>query len=123
MLHPAVGKVEIVGDGRILGSKRVNLLDVRHYTVALTMPADAEHCIIDCLVICLQHMAGYLEVAEAVDLGMKQFLNRDALNSVVFLKIFLYVFNVLQLVEEPPVNLRELADAVNVKAFLQRLGY
>src|SRR5659263_115674 len=123
MLHPAVGKVEIVGDCRVFGSKRVNLLDVRHDTVTLTMPADTEHGIIDRFVICLQNMAGYLEVTETVDLGMKQFLNRDALNGVIFLKTFLYVLNVLQLVQEPPVYLSELAYPVNVKAFLQCLCY
>ena len=89
MLHPAVGEVEVVGDGRILGSQGVNLLDIRHNALAFTVTADAEHCIIDCPVIWLQNVAGNLKVAESVDLGMKQFLNREALNGIITLKAFL----------------------------------
>ena len=73
-------------------------------------------------VLCLQYEAAYLEVREAQNLGLAQYLGRNLLQCVVFRKLVLVVYNILHALDEPRVDLGQLLDALDGVAFLQSLG-
>ena len=71
----------------------------------------------------LQHEAGYLEVAEARLLNLQQQLVGQLFQPVVFLQLMLQVDDVLQSLQEPHVDLRQLFYALHAVALLQCLRY
>ncbi len=67
------------------------------------------------------HGAGYLEVGEAVDLGLAQQVAVESVD-VAFLQPLVDVDDVLELIEEPLVNLRQVVNLVDGVALVHGLG-
>ena len=70
----------------------------------------------------MEHEAGYLEVGEAQHLGLAQHIGGDVFHLIILGKRVLVVDDVLQLAQEPGIDLGQLVDAVDGVALLQRLG-
>ena len=69
----------------------------------------------------LQYEAGYLEVREATLLHLQHQGSGNVLQLVVFLQLMLQVNDVLQALQEPLVNLRQLLDALDGVTLFQSL--
>ncbi len=116
-----VGEVQVVGELRMLRSHRRDALDGRQDALALTMLAHHQVLLLHIAVFRLQHEAGYLEVGEAALLHLKQQRVGQVLQAVVLHQLVLQVYDVLQSLKEPLVNLGQLLNAVDGVAFLQCL--
>ncbi|ROV99906.1 hypothetical protein VMCG_06224 [Cytospora schulzeri] len=100
-----VGGVEVVGVSRELGSQGVNLLDPWPDAVLQTKSAD--------LVLSAVHGVGNLPVGETHLLGLDDEVLLQALEATDCLELLGAVNNVLQLVQEPLVDLGQLVDLVH----------
>ena len=69
----------------------------------------------------MKHEAGDLEVGEAQHLSLTENIGRQILNLVILRKFMLVVDNVLQLTQEPGIDLGQFVDAVDGITFFQCL--
>ncbi len=88
----------------------------------LALGTNSKNLLLHIGVLCLQYEAAYLEVREAQNLGLAQYLGRNLLQCVVFRKLVLVVYYILHALDEPRVDLGQLLDALDGVAFLQSLG-
>ena len=108
-----VSNVKIVCLGGILCRQRVNLLHHGQYAVSLAQTAYCEACLSHVAKLCFKaDGTGYLEIAEAVDLGRAQQFLVEHVYALAALKFLIDVDDVLQLVKEPLVYLRKLVYLV-----------
>ena len=117
----AVGDVQVVRHGRVLGRQRVDLLDVGRDAAHFAVAPDREHVGVDALGRALGYRAGELEIREAALFGLEQQLVGHMGDVVVLLQLVLDPDDVLQLLEEPAVDLRQLVDALDGVPVLQRV--
>lgn len=106
-----VGSVEVVGVGRELSSKGVDSLDPRLDTKVLTAGADLVFSAVDSV--------GDLLVGETELLSLEHELLLDAVEGSDLLEFVSAVNDVLDLVEEPLVNLAQVVDLVNRVTFVE----
>ncbi len=120
--HTAVGEIEVVGLGGIFCRKGVYLLHHRQDAQLLTTLAHGKHGIVHVQRLLQTQGAGYLEVAEAIDLGLAQELGVERGEAAAFVKLVVKVADVLELVEEPLVYLRQVVDLVDGVTLAQGFG-
>jgi len=106
-----VGRVQVVGVGRELSSKGINSLDPRRDTKVLAASADLIFSAVDGV--------GDLLVRETELLSLEHKLLLDAVEGSDLLEFVGAVDDVLDLVEEPFVNLAQVVDLVNRVAFVK----
>ena len=107
-----VGQVQVVRLCRILCGKRVNLLDNGQDAELLALLTNAEHRLVHVRLLFLQsYGTRYLEVGEAVALGLAQQVGANV--PTLPFHLLVNVDDVLELLQEPAVNLRQLMDVLN----------
>ena len=106
-----VGRVQVVGVGRELSGKGVDSLDPRRDTKVLAASADLIFSAVDGV--------GDLLVGETELLGLEHELLLDAVEGSDLLEFVGAVDDVLDLVEEPLVNLAEIVNLVDRVAFVE----
>ena len=122
-LHTAVSDIEVIGLCGILGGKRVNLLDHRQDAQRLTQISDDQHGLVHVVQFALQsHGTRNLEISEAVDLRRTQEFTVKDIHTGAFLQCLVDVDDVLQLIEEPLVNLRQVMNLIYRIAAVHGLG-
>ena len=112
--YTAIGEIEVVGVGGILGGEGVYLLHGGHDAIVLSHGADGESGLGHAVEFLFEsHGTGYLEIGEAIGFCLEQQLTVEGVH-VVSLQVLVNVDDVLELMEEPAVNLGELVDALDV---------
>ena len=112
--YSGVGEIEVVCVGGIFGGQGVDLLDHRHNAVILADGSDGKTGLGHAAEFLLQSDgACYLEIGEAIDLGLEQQLAVESVH-VLLLEGLIDVDDVLEFIEEPAVNLGEFVNAVDV---------
>ena len=121
-LHTGVGHVEVVGLSRIFGGKGINLFHDRQDAVVLAEAAHDEQCLVHVSDLLFQACgAGDLEVGEAIDFCLTEQLLVERVD-VTFLQMFVNIDDMLELIEEPAVNLRQVVNLVHSIAFVHGFG-
>ena len=69
-----------------------------------------------------QHETCNLEIGETEHFRFAQHVGRNIFHLIILREFILIVYDVLQLAEEPRVNLRQFKDTVDCVAFFQSLG-
>ena len=116
-----IGEVQIVRLRRIFSCQRVNLL---HHRQDAHLLAELAHQLRSYLGInqCLQtYGTGYLEIGEALHLGTAHQLGVHMLDGTLLLQLLVGIENVLQLLQEPFVYLRQVVNLVDGVSAVQRL--
>ena len=88
----------------------------------LTQSTNCEHFLLHVGIFGLQYEAANLEVREAQYLSLAQYLGWNLLQSIIFRKFVLVIYDILHALDEPRVNLGQLLDALDGVAFLQSLS-
>ena len=94
----------------------------RKNVLLLTQSTNCENLLLHVGILGLQYEAANLEVREAQYLSLAQYLGRNLLQSIIFRKLVLVIYDILHALDEPRVNLCQLLDALDGVAFLQSLG-
>ena len=116
-----VGEVEVVGQFGMLAGHGGDALHRGHDAALLAVLAHRQVLLLHVAVLGLQHEAGNLEVAESAALHFEQEIVGQVFQLVVLLQLVLQVDDVLQSLQEPYVNLRQLLDALHGVALFQSL--
>ena len=107
--------------GGILRGEGVYLLDHGQYAVALAQASHHEQGLVHVVVFHVEaHGTGYLEVGEAIHLGLAQQLAAERVD-VALLQPLVDVNDMLELVKEPLVNLRQVVYLVDGVALVHGL--
>ena len=83
---------------------------------------NSQHLLLHVGIFGLQYEAPNLEVREAQYLSLAQYLGRNLLQSIIFRKLVLVIYDILHALDEPRINLGQLLDALDGVTFLQSLG-
>jgi len=111
-LHACVGYIEVVGLGWILCCQGINLLHYRQDAIALALVANQQGCLVHVAQLLLQaHGTGYLEVGETINLSRTEQILTDGID-VALLHLLVDVDDVLQLLQEPLVNLGQVVNLI-----------
>ena len=113
MLCTCIGEVEIVGLCLILTSESVNLLHYGSDAELLTTVANSHQALVNTELLFEPYGTRHLEVGEALYLCLAQELCGNLSYALACVKLLRGVHDVLQLLEEPAVNLGELVDLVD----------
>ena len=106
----------------MLGGHCGNTLHAGQDALLLTVLTNSQVLLLHITALGLQYKAGNLEVAESATLHLKQQLVGQFLELVVLLQLVLQVDDVLQTLQEPDVDLRQLLDTLDGITFLEGLG-
>ena len=106
----------------MLASHSRDALHGRKNVQLLAQCTNSEHLLLHVGILGLQYEAANLEVREAQYLSLAQYLCRNLLQSIIFRKLVLVIYDILHALDEPRVNLGQLLDALDGVAFLQSLG-
>ena len=106
----------------MLASHSRDALYGRKNVQLLALGTNCEHLLLHVCVLSLQYEAANLEVREAQYLSLAQYLGWNLLQSIIFRKLVLVIYDILHALDEPRVNLGQLLDALDGVAFLQSLG-
>ncbi len=123
ILTAVISEIEIIGLCRILRTERIDLLDHRHHTQTLAQGTHAQVGLLGILHIALEYLAGYLEVTETLFLGLTQKRLGERLERVIAVKLGGGIYNILQTIKKPSVNLSEFMYALHRVTLEHRLGY
>jgi len=88
----------------------------------LALGTNCQHLLLHVGIFGLQYEAANLEVREAQYLSLAQYLGRNLLQSIIFRKLVLVIYDILHALDEPRINLGQLLDALDCVTFLQSLG-
>ncbi len=112
-LHTGVCNIQIVGLCRIFSGKGIYLFYYRKDAIVLAQLSYNKTCLSHAVKLLLQaDCTSYLEVGETIDLSRAhQFLVKSIY--VALLHLLVDVDDMLQLLEEPLVNLSQFMDIVN----------
>ena len=105
----------------MFGSHRIDALHGGQDAQLLTTGAYGKVFLLH-IALRIQHEAGNLEVREAKHFGFAQHVGGDVFHLIILGKFLLVVYDVLQLAQEPGVNLGQLKDAVDGISLFQSLG-
>ena len=112
-LHTGVCNIQIVGLCRVFRSKGVYLFYYRKDAVVLAQLSYYKTCLCHAVKLLLQaDCTSYLEVGETIDLCRAHQLLVKCIY-IALLHLLINVDDMLQLLEEPLVNLSQLVDIVN----------
>ena len=109
----AVGEVEVVGLCGIFGSEGVNLLHIGHNACHLTACADGHLCLLHLHFLFQSDGACHLEIGESLTLSLRQEFVVEDIDVADALQFLVGAVNVVELLEEPAVNLRQFMDLVD----------
>ena len=88
----------------------------------LALGTNCEHLLLHVGILGLQYESANLEVRESQYLSLAQYLGWNLLQSIIFRKLVLVIYDILHALDEPRVNLGQLLDALDGVAFLQSLS-
>ena len=106
----------------MLASHGRDALYGRQNVQLLTQSTNCEHLLLHIGILGLQYEAANLEVREAQYLSLAQYLGRNLLQSIIFRKLVLVIYDILHALDEPRGNLGQLLDALDGVTFLQSLS-
>ena len=106
----------------MLASHSRDALYGRQNVQLLTLGTNCQHLLLHVGVLSLQYEAANLEVREPQYFSLAQYLGRNLLQSIIFRKLVLVIYDILHALDEPRINLGQLLDALDGVTFLQSLG-
>ena len=107
-----VGQIQVIGAGRILCGESVDLLHDGGYAKRLAQLAHFQYRVLRIGHAVLEHAACYLEVGEALLLGLAQELFGKILKGIAQTQFVGSIYNIRQPVEEPAVDLGQFMYAL-----------
>ena len=111
-LHASVSYIEVVGLSWILCSQGINLLHHRQDAIALALVANQQGSLVHVAQLLLQaHGTSNLEVGETINLSRTEQILTDGID-VALLHLLVDVDDVLQLLQEPLVNLGQVVNLI-----------
>ena len=109
-----IGDIEVVRLRRILSSQRVNLFHNGQDAELLAAITHQQHGLVHRSHLALHaNGTGYLEVGEAIDLGLAQQISLQRVD-ILLLQTLIDINDMLQLLQEPAVNLRQFMNLVDI---------
>ena len=113
MLCTCIGEVEVVGLCGILTSEGVNLLHYGSDAELLTTVANSHQALVNTELLFETYGTRHLEVGEALYLCLAEELCGNLSHALACVKLLRGVHDVLQLLEEPAVDLGEVVNLVD----------
>ena len=105
----------------MFGSHRIDALHGRQDAQLFTTGTYGEVFLLH-IALRIQYEAGNLEVGEAKHFCFAQHIGRNVFYLIILRKFLLVVYDVLQLAQEPGINLGQLEDTVDGISLFQSLG-
>ena len=119
--HAAVGEVEVVGLCGIFGSEGVNLLHIGHNACHLTACADGHLCLLHLHFLFQSDGACHLEIGESLTLSLRQEFVVEDIDVADALQFLVGEVQIIELLEEPSVNLCQFVDLVDGISLIEGL--